>query len=541
MGHNIMEYIHQNQRIKSFNAVVYGTPIFCYEYCNGVLTWHCRITPTDGGIRWNKEIFEKHVTSLSLENDAKVHAFLTPECLSEWINNSIPEEMSPKKFIPPPPGWVDAHDKFIYEGDISGKLKFACPHTDTWKSFKIMLKDMCSVDYSKLYQDTYEPVVRISNYVPTYQYTCNICGGAVDRNDNYCPLCGGKFTDERMMSQSSREPFEITGLTTAICSNCKHLILFEHKYCGNCGLSLKPCKNSRADDNLISSTKPNSPKSANNQISTDKNGMDFVGKTLAGKYLVTEMLTPASSSNAVFLAEELSTGLMRSIKVINTRNIHTKLAKEMYEEMTAKMRVRCYGVNNLLDMFSENEYYFCVREYFSGKTLSKYLEKRGGRLSEEESIWITLELLKIMRQLYSQGVYLDLAELDPLNIFITDTGLIKLSDYSIFFRYDTPPDTCVSYRKRYCPFEAFSNCNDLRSVVFTLGMLMFHYSTGIDPTEFPYYGPNERDCPVSKGLEKVLQKSTKNNPKERYQSLEKMERALLKLSKPSLLKRIGLK
>ncbi len=178
----------------------------------------------------------------------------------------------------------------------------------------------------------------------------------------------------------------------------------------------------------------------------------------------------------------------------------------------------CDFVIKPIDFFKENDCSYYLREYIKGSTLEMMVEM-GNVFSEKEAASITLVLCGIVERLHKLNPPIICRDLNPSNILISDNGSIKIIDFDSAKQYDenAAHDTvCVGTKEMAAPEQFGFSKSDCRTDIYVLGMLLLYISTG----------SYDRSAQMPKRVKKIITKSTEFNPKDRYQSVAKMRKAL---------------
>ncbi len=159
-----------------------------------------------------------------------------------------------------------------------------------------------------------------------------------------------------------------------------------------------------------------------------------------------------------------------------------------------------------------------VEEHIDGQTLEEFLIYR--QLDETLAEKILLQLCDSLSVLHEQNIIH--RDLKPSNIMLTEGNVVKLIDFGIarFFKPGNTADTELMGTRGYAPPEQFGlfdfGQTDRRSDIYALGMTI-KTLLGED-----YYGR----------FRKVLDKCIALEPRQRFQSVEELRRAVLISKRP---------
>ena len=117
----------------------------------------------------------------------------------------------------------------------------------------------------------------------------------------------------------------------------------------------------------------------------------------------------------------------------------------------------------------------------------------------------------------------------PSNVVLRPDGVVMLLDFGTAkeYKYDESGDatTCLGTRGYAAPEQYGGHGRtDARTDIYCLGATLYHLVTGKHPSSEPYMKPVRKINPkLSEGLEKIIQKCTRQNPEERYQSCAELK------------------
>ncbi len=160
-----------------------------------------------------------------------------------------------------------------------------------------------------------------------------------------------------------------------------------------------------------------------------------------------------------------------------------------------------------------------AEEYVDGESLREYLQK--GLLSDEQKLTYALQLCEAVGFLHALNPSVIHRDIKPSNILINGKGELKLIDFDASRYYKEAPsssDTRLLGTVEYAPPEQFGySQTDVRSDIYSMGVV-FHE---MRPTE------NKK---LAEQWEKIAEKCTSFDPKNRYQSVAELKRELEKLA-----------
>src|SRR5438477_299752 len=188
------------------------------------------------------------------------------------------------------------------------------------------------------------------------------------------------------------------------------------------------------------------------------------------------------------------------------------------------------------DHFTENDRSYLVMDFIDGETLEEYLDKRGhDPLPIERVLDWAEQLCDVLSYLHNHQPPIIFRDLKPANVMISESGHIFLIDFGIarLFKPGQSHDTVALGSPGYAAPEQYGKSQSTpRSDLYSLGALLHHLLTGVDPSEQPFaFRPASQLNPaVSLELENLLKQmlemDSERRPESAQQVLETFERAL---------------
>ncbi|MFT5129154.1 MAG: serine/threonine protein kinase [Rhodothermales bacterium] len=207
-----------------------------------------------------------------------------------------------------------------------------------------------------------------------------------------------------------------------------------------------------------------------------------------------------------------------------------------------------------LDFGENNGQIYLAMEYIEGERLDQRI-RRLGRISEAETLLITLRLLAAETYIYRRGyVYRDLK---PENVIVTSSGAV-LYDYGICMNREEAlkdPGDLVEGSPLYMPPERLTGEGERAcSEIYSLGMVLYHLLTGetlitgtVNENTAVKHVEDSRKTDILKKLphlnpqwESLLDKMIARIPQKRYQSFVELERDMMTILTANI-KRTGYK
>lgn len=180
-----------------------------------------------------------------------------------------------------------------------------------------------------------------------------------------------------------------------------------------------------------------------------------------------------------------------------------------------------------VELFEEGGVSYFIRSYAEGEPLHQIVKARG-TFTGKEITDIALQLCDILIYLHAQKPPVIHRDIKPQNVICAPDGTVYLIDFGISRKFDpeASQDTVFIGTSVTAPPEQFGYAQtDVRSDIYTLGILMIFLSTG------RYDRTSIQEIPAR--LAQIAEKCTQFAPRDRYASTAQLKRALL-LHKRSL-------
>ena len=255
---------------------------------------------------------------------------------------------------------------------------------------------------------------------------------------------------------------------------------------------------------------------------------------LSGRYEIIEQVGVGGMSY-VYKAFDAKKKKVVAIKILKEElSIDDEFVRKFKSEALACKDIRQENVISAFDVVDEGNMHYIVMEYIEGTTLNKYIKQKG-KLSNEETINISLQVAKGIRAAHKKGIIH--RDIKPQNIVINNDGVAKITDFGIARAItSTTKNISVIGTVHYISPEQVRNTKvDFRSDIYSFGCTMYEMITG----EVPFEGeapldiiishlrnnltaPHIKNPEVYGSLEKIILKAARMIPMERYQNMDEM-------------------
>jgi tRNA A-37 threonylcarbamoyl transferase component Bud32 len=296
-------------------------------------------------------------------------------------------------------------------------------------------------------------------------------------------------------------------------------------YCNNCGGALK------------STTPPAPPPSAQTGAPRPQHatGRLPLQSRLAGRYLIGKKVGEGGMA-AVYQATDTRTNETVAVKEMSQDGLTPQEVKEALDafrfEADTLMRLRHPNLPRVYAHFFEGARHYLVMEFIDGQTVEQRMIDAKGALPETEVMGWAEQLCSALNYLHMQRPPIIFRDLKPSNVMVTRAGKVKLIDFGIarVFAPGRARDTQILGTPGFAPPEQYGKAQtDARADVYALGCTLYQLLSNYDPATTPFALPplNTRNPKVSPHIQLAIERATKLDRDQRFQSVADFERALL--------------
>ncbi|MGE0710962.1 MAG: serine/threonine-protein kinase [Planctomycetota bacterium] len=246
----------------------------------------------------------------------------------------------------------------------------------------------------------------------------------------------------------------------------------------------------------------------------------------------------------VYEARHIFSDRRTALKILPLRLAQkTQYLERFKREAMALMRIDHPNVVKGYDFGGSEDYYYLALEFIEGEPLDEVL-LREGKLDERRSLQITRQVALGLAAADAHGVVH--RDIKPENVMLTREGVAKICDFGIVKLTDisdssvTMAGTTVGTPFYISPEQARGEDNlDIRSDIYSLGISLFHLSTGRVPFTGRSQGailvrhileevpdPRTVEPSLSPGLADLVGRMTKKKRNERFASAEELVAAI---------------
>lgn len=249
------------------------------------------------------------------------------------------------------------------------------------------------------------------------------------------------------------------------------------------------------------------------------------GTVIDGKYALIKHIAQGGACD-VYLAQEISSGIYYAAKIVLKSNADHKIDISLEiarQEIQMLQNLRHPAIPQISGVI-ENENYVCViQEYIEGKNLNALVDQFGP-YPADYVVSLAKQICAFLAYIHSFHPPYIYRDMKPANIILQPSGYIKIIDFGIMRTYKPGKmkDTVALGTRGYAAPEQYGTAqSDPRTDIFGLGVTMYFLLTGDDPRNPNFNGmkPIRALNPsILKGMEYIIEKCTRIDPNQRYQS-----------------------
>ena len=259
-----------------------------------------------------------------------------------------------------------------------------------------------------------------------------------------------------------------------------------------------------------------------------------LGTMLSGRYEVLKRVGSGGMAD-VYMAKDHKLNRNVAVKVLKSEYVEDeKFLKKFETEAQAVARLSHPNIVNIYDVGMEDGINYIVMELAEGITLKEYIRKKG-YLSPKETVEISTQIASAISHAHKNHIIH--RDIKPQNILVSDTGIIKVTDFGIAKATSsntvTSTATAMGSVLYISPEQAKGRFCDEKSDIYSLGITMYEMVTGHVPFDHEngvtialMHLQNEITPPsqirdgIPDSLEKIILKCTMKKPEERYQTAD---------------------
>jgi len=257
-----------------------------------------------------------------------------------------------------------------------------------------------------------------------------------------------------------------------------------------------------------------------------------IGSLVDGKYKILTKVGQGGMS-VVYLAINEKANKQWAVKEVRKDGIKDfEVVKQgLVAETDILKKLNHPALPSIIDVIDTEDSFIIIMDYIQGNSLNKALEEYGAQPQENVIEWAK-QLCDVLGYLHSRTPAIIYRDMKPANVMLKPDGNVTLIDFGTAreFKEKNLADTTCLGTVGYAAPEQFGGMGqtDARTDIYCLGATLYHLVTGMNPCEPPYEIKPIREInpTLSSGFERIIEKCTRPDPNERYQSAAELMYAL---------------
>ena len=183
------------------------------------------------------------------------------------------------------------------------------------------------------------------------------------------------------------------------------------------------------------------------------------------------------------------------------------------------------NIVKVYDVSVNDDLQYIVMEYVDGMTLREYLNQRGGKLTNRETVHFISQILKALEHAHANGVVH--RDIKPQNIMLLDNGQLRMMDFGIA-RISRAENQLLSGKAMgsvhyISPEQAKGDETDCTSDIYSVGVMMYEMLSG--------HLPFDADDMVEVAIKQISDK-----PKSLHEIAPEVPNALVEITEKAMAK-----
>lgn len=250
-----------------------------------------------------------------------------------------------------------------------------------------------------------------------------------------------------------------------------------------------------------------------------------IGSLVDGKYKILSEIGHGGMSVVYMAINEKAnkTWAVKEVRKDGKMDFNTVRQGLMAEIETLK-KLKHPNLPSIIDVIEDDNSFIIVMDYIEGRSLDKIIEENGAQPEAYVVEWAK-QLCDVFGYLHSRTPPIIYRDMKPANVMLKPDGNIMVIDFGTAKNYEidlgeTTGIGTIGYAAPEQYIGSGLGRTDARTDIYCLGITMYHLLTNIDPCKNLISDKSIRavNPALSHGLDAIIQKCTKYQPADRYQS-----------------------
>lgn len=244
-----------------------------------------------------------------------------------------------------------------------------------------------------------------------------------------------------------------------------------------------------------------------------------------------QQLLGQGGMGVVYRARQSKLDRCVALKILAPSRARDPIFEERFlREARTLARLSHPHIVSVFDVGRAGEYCYILMEFVDGASLRALI--RDGALSADEAVRLVPQICDAMQYTHDHGVVH--RDIKPENVLVDQLGQVKIADFGIAKlmgdsgREDanlTVDGLRLGTTGYMAPEQALAKAEvDHRADIYSLGIMFYEMLTGKLPT--PSYTPPSRIRELDTRLDRVVERSLRDAPEERFQQANELKQAL---------------
>ena len=296
-------------------------------------------------------------------------------------------------------------------------------------------------------------------------------------------------------------------------------------------------KSDRAQDDSVETLPGNIASSWLTHYQTEK----LIGQTI-GRYKILRSLG-AGGMGQVYLAEDPSLGRKVALKLLPAQLMQDRnRLRRLEQEARNASALNHPNIITIHEIGQWNDTHFIVTEFIEGKTLRERMQ--AGPIPTPDVVEVGIQVASALAAAHAASIVH--RDIKPANIMVRDDGYVKVLDFGLAkltattsAQLDrTDPGHVMGTVGYMSPEQALGKSLDLRTDIFSLGVVLYEMATGIRPfdgdSDAAVYDAILHKAPprnqkLSNELDGVIRHALEKEPAARYQTASELREDLKRI------------